>query len=207
MSQIHIQRPKAEKTPPQSEKAAPAALSTSLPPAMPPVMPPAAPPPGKPVNLSEAIRRKMENVFGADLSAVRLYENPAVAEGGARAVAQGSRIAFAPGETDFHTREGQTLLGHELSHVLSQARGEVRGSGFLVNRALEARADREGALAAAERPVYAGPVAGPLSDASAAPAAGPMQAEKIKDEELTRMANQFRDKKRKISQTQQTTMR
>lgn len=109
MSQIHIQRPKTEEAPPQADKTAPAGQSVSRPPVIPPVVPPAAPP-GKPLNLEAAIRTKMEKVFGADLSAVRLYENPAVKEGGARAVAQDRRIAFAPGETDFHTREGQTLL-------------------------------------------------------------------------------------------------
>ena len=60
--------------------------------------------------------------------------------------------------------------------MVSQARGEVTGSGFLNDSALEARADREGAMAAAGRQVYAGPVTAPLS--SAAPAAGPMQASK-----------------------------
>ena len=142
MSQTYVQRRRA------AEPAAPAEKAEAAPRAFPagPVSPAQ---PGKPLVLSEAIRAKMENAFGADLSAVRLYENPAVAEAGARAVAQGSRIAFAPGSADFHTRTGQALLGHELSHVLSQARGEVSGRGLLVDRSLEARADREGELAAA----------------------------------------------------------
>ena len=133
---------------------------------------------GRPVDLPGAIRAKMESSFGADLSAVRLYESQAVADAGAQAVAQGSRIAFAPGALDFVSASGQALLGHELSHVVSQARGEVTGSGFLNDRALEARADREGAMAAAGQPVYAGPVATALSPVSAASAGGPMQARK-----------------------------
>ena len=133
---------------------------------------------GRPVDLPGAIQAKMEAAFGADLSAVRLYESQAVADAGAEAVAQGSRIAFAPGKLDFASSSGQALLGHELSHVVSQARGEVTGSGFLRDAALEARADREGALAAAGESVYSGPVTTALSDASAAPAAGPMQASK-----------------------------
>ena len=132
---------------------------------------------GRPVDLPGAIRAKMEASFGADLSAVRLYESQAVADAGAEAVAQGSRIAFAPGKLDFASASGQTLLGHELSHVVSQARGEVSGSGFLNDAALEARADREGAMAAAGEQVYTGPVTAALSSA-AAPAAGPMQASK-----------------------------
>ena len=117
----------------------------------------------------------MEASFGADLSAVKLYESQAVADAGAEAVAQGSRIAFAPGRLDFASASGQALLGHELSHVVSQARGEVSGSGFLRDAALETRADREGAMAAAGEQVYIGPVTAALSSASAAPAAGPMQ--------------------------------
>ena len=131
---------------------------------------------GRPVDLPGAIRAKMEASFGADLSAVKLYESQAVADAGANAVAQGSRIAFAPGKLDFASASGQALLGHELSHVVSQVRGEVTGSGFLRDAALEAQADREGAMAAAGEQVYAGPVTAPLS--SAAPAAGPMQASK-----------------------------
>ena len=137
----------------------------------------------RPVDLPGAIQAKMEASFGADLSAVKLYESQAVAEGGAQAVAQGNRIAFAPGMLDFASTKGQALLGHELSHVVSQTKGEVTGSGFLNDAALEARADREGAMAAAGEQIYAGPVSAPLSAASPASTAGPMQAKKESDEE------------------------
>ena len=131
---------------------------------------------GHRVDLPDAMREKMETAFGADLSGVRLYESQTVADAGANAITQGSNIAFAPGMLDFTSFGGQALLGHELSHVVSQARGEVAGSGFLNDHALEARADREGAMAAAGEQI-AMPAA-PLSSVSAAPAAGPMQADK-----------------------------
>ena len=131
---------------------------------------------GHRVDLPDAMRSKMENAFGADLSAVKLYESRAVADAGAQAVAQGSNIAFAPGMLDFSSFGGQALLGHEISHVVSQARGEVSGGGFLNDHALEARADREGAQAAAGQTVRM--PSAPMSSVSAAPAAGPMQAKK-----------------------------
>ena len=129
---------------------------------------------GRRVDLPEAMREKMESAFGADLSAVKLYESEAVSEAGANAITQGSEIAFAPGMLDFSSFGGQSLLGHEISHVVSQARGEVTGGGFLNDRSLEARADREGAMAAAGQQI-AMPSA-PLSGVSASAAAGPMQA-------------------------------
>ena len=136
---------------------------------------------GHRIDLPEAMRAKMENAFG-DLSAVQLYQSPAVAEAGAQAVAQGNKIAFAPGETDFSTRRGQKLLGHELSHVKTQARGEVTGKGFLNDRTLEARAEREGAMAAAGEKVYSGPVTGAMSAATPSLSmAAPMQASREDD--------------------------
>ena len=134
------------------------------------------------VDLPDDMRAKMENAFGTDLSAVKLYESRAVADAGAQAVARGSDIAFAPGRLDLSSRSGQTLLGHELSHVVSQARGEVSGSGFLYDAALESRAEREGAMAAAGQQVYSGGVTGALSTASPVAAAGPMQARKDGEE-------------------------
>ena len=128
---------------------------------------------GHRVDLPGAIREKMENAFGADLSAVKLYESRAVDEAGVKAVAQGSNIAFAPGALDFTSYGGQALLGHEISHVVSQARGEVTGSGLLNDQSLEARADREGAMAAAGQRIAVPTEA--LSPVTAAPAAGPMQ--------------------------------
>ena len=131
---------------------------------------------GRPINLDAAIKVKMENAFG-DLSGVKLYESPAVGEAGAEAVARGNEIAFAPGMTDFSSRTGQERLGHELSHVMSQRSGLVRGRGFLADASLEAQADREGAMAAAGEQVYSGPVTTAISGASPAPAsAAPMQA-------------------------------
>ena len=137
----------------------------------------------RPVDLPVAIQAKMEASLGADLSAVKLYESEAVAEHGAQAVAQGNRIAFAPGMLDFASTKGQALLGHELSHVVSQAKGEVTGGGFLNDAALEARADREGAMAAAGEQIYTGPVSAPLSAASPVSSVGPMQAKKESAEE------------------------
>ena len=129
---------------------------------------------GRRVDLPDAMRSKMENAFGADLSAVKLYESRTVADAGAKAVARGADIAFAPGLLDFSSFGGQALLGHEISHVVSQARGEVTGGGFLNDSALEARADREGAMAAAGQTVSM-PTAS-LSPVTAAAAEGPMQA-------------------------------
>ena len=141
---------------------------------------------GRRVDLPGAMRAKMENAFGADLSSVKLYESQAVADAGARAVTQGSKIAFAPGMLDFTSYGGQALLGHELSHVVSQARGEVSGGGFLNDHALEARADREGAMAARGEQV-AMPTA-TLSSVTANAAAGPMQASKpTADEKADRL--------------------
>ncbi len=134
---------------------------------------------GHRVDLPDAMREKMESAFGADLSAVKLYESEAVSEAGAQAVTQGSNIAFAPGMLDFSSYGGQELLGHEISHVVSQARGEVSGGSFLNDHTLEARADREGAMAAAGQRV-AMPAAA-MTSVSASPAAGPMQAKKKKD--------------------------
>ena len=133
---------------------------------------------GHQVDMPVVMREKMEGAFGMDLSGVKLYENKAVGKAGAEAVTQGSRIAFAPGRLDFSSTHGQALLGHEISHVASQARGEVKGSGLVNDHALEARADREGLMAARGESVTSGygGASAALSNASAASAAGPMQA-------------------------------
>ncbi len=143
---------------------------------------------GRRVDLPDAMREKMESAFGADLSAVKLYESETVAEAGANAVTQGSDIAFAPGMLDFTSFGGQALLGHEISHVVSQARGEVAGGGFLNDASLEARADREGAMAAAGQEIAAPMTA--MSSVSAAPSAGPMQAKKTKEDIIKQQQKQ-----------------
>ena len=134
---------------------------------------------GHRVDLPDAMREKMENAFGADLSAVKLYESDAVKDAGVEAVTQGSNIAFAPGMLDFTSYGGQALLGHEISHVVSQTRGEVTGSGLLNDHALEARADREGAMAASGQQI-AMPMEA-MSPVSAAAASGPMQCKGKRD--------------------------
>ena len=180
MSYTYEQR----KRPPGQTETAPVRKSNAVHSAM----TPAAAQSAHRVDLPDAMRAKMESAFGADLSDVKLYESQAVADAGAEAVTQGSSIAFAPGKLDFASSGGQSLLGHELSHVVSQARGEVTGSGFLNDHALEARADREGAMAAAGQQVYSGPVTGALSSAApAVSAAAPMQAKRGKSKKAARI--------------------
>lgn len=135
---------------------------------------------GSAKTMPSPVQAKMEKSFGADLSDVLLYESPVVSENGAEAVARGSKIAFAPGKMDFNSFVGQELLGHELSHVVSQKMGVARGSGFLNNSSLERRADNEGARAAKGISAfdsigeqYISPMSDGLSQSSA-----PMQAKK-----------------------------
>ncbi len=145
---------------------------------------------GHRVDLPEAIREKMESSFGADFSNVKLYESQTVADAGAQAMTQGSSIAFAPGQLDLTSTAGQAVLGHELSHVVSQARGESAGQGFLSDSHLEAQADRQGMMAAQGENVYSGSVS-PIGTSSAAGAAGPMQAKKkTSDKELAALGAQ-----------------
>jgi ribosomal protein S18 acetylase RimI-like enzyme len=65
-------------------------------------------------------------------------------------------IHFASGQYNPHTPHGQSLLGHELTHVVQQRAGRVAnpfGSGVAVvqDQALEAEADRMGRAAATHR--------------------------------------------------------
>lgn len=103
---------------------------------------------GESTKIPDDVRTGMENSFRTDLSGVNLYESDMVADGGAEAVASGNDIAFAPGKMNFDTMEGRTLLGHELSHVVSQSRGEVSGHGVVNDAGFESRADSEGMHAA-----------------------------------------------------------
>jgi len=105
--------------------------------------------------LPEVVRRKMERVFGADFSAVRIHEGPQAVALGALAYARGTDIYFAPGQYDPESRRGQELLGHELAHVVQQAQGRVKpttqaqGVGINESSVLESEADELGAKAAA----------------------------------------------------------
>jgi hypothetical protein len=146
------------------------------------------------------VQRKMEASFGASFADVRIHEGPGAQALGARAYTRGTDIYFAPGEYQPTTPAGLELLGHELTHVVQQSRGQVqattqlRGQGLNDSSALEAEADQQGARAArGERVTMAGTApeaeagaAGPAVSAASSPmqrsiklasAQGPMSIE------------------------------
>ncbi len=114
----------------------------------------------KKLSMPVSLRSRMEGSFNADLSGIRLYESPSVERHGFEAVAQGSTIGFAPGRFRPETASGRSVIGHELSHVVSQARGESSGSDgrLLHSSMLEHRADAQGARAASGLSVGGGRV-------------------------------------------------
>lgn len=106
--------------------------------------------------MPDKVRLKMEESFGADLSDVRITTHSIQAQRmGALAFTHGNAIHFAPGQYHPHTEEGQTTLGHELTHVLQQRAGRVgtlqmksASVGINLDSNLEAEADTQGARAA-----------------------------------------------------------
>jgi len=137
---------------------------------------------GHALQFPEPLQAKMEAAFHADFRSVRMTENPAVGKAGAQAVTQGNRIHFAPGRFNPASVAGQELIGHELSHVVTQAKGLTSGAGgFLYDSSLESRADREGAMAARSRNVSGGaPVSVMPMSAGAAPMQGKLSFKKPK---------------------------
>jgi hypothetical protein len=93
--------------------------------------------------LDRSVQAKMEQGFGVDFSGVQLHTDHGAARIaeriGASAFSVGEHIAFAQGEYRPGTREGDTLLAHELAHVV-QARGGGAHSAAS-EHALEADAD------------------------------------------------------------------
>lgn len=99
--------------------------------------------------LPEAVQRKMETVFGADFSKVRIHTGNEATAIGALAFTQGSDIYFTHGQYNPDSPHGQRLLAHELTHVVQQRSGRVRnpfGSGIAVvhDPGMEAEAERMG---------------------------------------------------------------
>jgi hypothetical protein len=77
--------------------------------------------------LPDGTRSQMESSFGADLSQVRIHDNPKSAAMNkslhAQAFTHGSEIYFSPGKYNTGSKDGQHLLAHELTHVLQQNPG------------------------------------------------------------------------------------
>lgn len=102
--------------------------------------------------LPSAVRQRMETLFGADLSEVRIHQGAQPASIGAVAFTAGSQIYFAPGQYRPTEPAGQRLLATQLAYVLQQRTGMARnpsGRGAVVVRdpALDAQAAQIGELA------------------------------------------------------------
>ncbi|MFZ5352372.1 MAG: DUF4157 domain-containing protein [Bacillota bacterium] len=107
------------------------------------------------MRLPQNVMSKMEQSFGTNFSNVKIHEDPKALSMGARAYTQGNNIFFAPGQFLPQTQRGQSLIGHELSHVVQQREGRVSkssgGSPINMDRHLESSADKAGERAASGR--------------------------------------------------------
>ncbi len=83
--------------------------------------------------LDEAVQAHMGTRLGYDFSEVRVHtssEADALSRQlGAKAFTTGQDIFFREGAYNPHSSSGQDLLGHELTHVVQQGTGAVKGQG------------------------------------------------------------------------------
>lgn len=70
--------------------------------------------------------RMADAALGADFSAPRIREGPRASPVGAKSNPQGTNIHFAPRRYQPNSRDGQALLGHELTHVVQQQQQQGR---------------------------------------------------------------------------------
>jgi hypothetical protein len=115
----------------------------------------ASPTPSGGNSIPGGVRAKMENSFGTSFADVNVHTDSVQAKSiGALAYTQGSNIHFAPGQYNPQSKSGQSLLGHELTHVVQQRAGRVavptqtKGAPINADPSLENEADEMGAKAA-----------------------------------------------------------
>jgi hypothetical protein len=106
--------------------------------AIPPIVQEALRSPGQPID--PASRASMERRFGHDFSRVRVHTDNTAAESAralqSRAYTVGSDVVFASAQFAPSTSAGQSLLAHELTHVVQQS-----GGGLALQRAPDSGAD------------------------------------------------------------------
>jgi len=106
--------------------------------------------------LPENVQKKMESFFRTSFADVSVHVGTEAPSIGALAFTHGSDLYFAPGQYNPNSAQGQQLLGHELTHVVQQRAGRVRGplgGGLAVvqDPSLEAEAQTMGLRAAAHQ--------------------------------------------------------
>jgi Domain of unknown function (DUF4157) len=91
--------------------------------------------------LPDPIRQPMERTFRADFSSVKVHADAASDRLSrsiqARAFTTGQNIFFRQGAYSPHTQRGQTLLAHELTHVVQQTSCAQSPSSLPIQRYLE----------------------------------------------------------------------
>jgi hypothetical protein len=101
-------------------------------------------------SMNDDVLQMYEEMFEKDLSDVRIHQGNGQAETvGALAFTAGSDIYFASGRYNPYSRDGLRLLGHELTHVIQQKKGQVNNpfgdlTAIIYDPGLEAEAERYG---------------------------------------------------------------
>lgn len=139
--------------------------------------------------LDEPVRTDMEARLGADFSDVRVHTD-AGADGSAKSVQAhaytvGSNIVFQRDKYDPGSTAGQTLLAHELTHVVQQRSGPVdgtsTGNGVKVSDPSD-RFEQEAASNAERVMSQPAPVAGVQRSADTSASTGVVQREEEEEE-------------------------
>jgi len=137
--------------------------------------------------LDDGVRTDMEARLGADFSGVRVHTGDA-ADASARSVSAhaytvGSDIVFQRGAYDPGSPGGQTLLAHELTHVIQQRNGPVDGTPTAGGVSVSDPSDRFEREAAANAETVMSRPAPAAVQTAATGAAGVVQRAATEDEE------------------------
>lgn len=132
---------------------------------------------GRPLTLPDQVQSSIEQHFGHSIDNLRFRESSDVESIGTKAYARGDEIHFAPGQFHPDTALGRKMIGHEVAHILQQAKGGLGNGGELnVDRSMEDRADVQGDAVASMAPAGGAETAGlspmPTASFSSAPVQG-----------------------------------
>jgi hypothetical protein len=123
-------------------------------------------PPGDGQPLNEQTRSSMESHFGTSFGDVRVHsDTPAAASAdalGAHAYTSGRDIYFAAGKYAPTTRDGRSLLAHELTHVVQQMQLAAEPESHVVSENDESEREAEAVGERIEQADLASPRAIPL---------------------------------------------